>query len=349
MYKFGTDRFDEWWLGAPYVGLEGGRLLEWAQGNDDECMSSHTNGGDYWEPVCAMDGMVHPGKGLLGLKITNVDNAIIDSGSIKVHNLFDFTPLGEDDICISASNNLEKMVKEIGSEQTPYQMAFSMNQIMGISIESSNIECKENVNFEVKNLKSSTGRVLGMTAWYGSKIKLYTHSTVTINDLFAGTDVEQGMFKYLDIPNHAPEACGFGAFESKAVSPTIEYVDNLDSFYDTKFDIYCIHGHYGCWGKEDELETYTNVGSYDKKQECEFKRTSNRKMKQNSRMEEEEQEKEMVVETNVFIGYNGDRQSTQQWIVVVSAVVMLVFALLSGLIWWLNGCTQKSFKYIPIQ
>jgi len=203
-----------------------------------------------------------------------------------VHNLFDFTPLGEDDICISASNqggdpdNEGKILKEIGSQQTPYQVGFSMNQISGISIESSNIKCNENVDFSVKNLKSSTGRVLGMTAWHGSKVQFDAHSTVTINDLFAGNDVEAGSLQYYEIPNHAPEACAFGVYDGKITSPVIDLVDSLDDFYNTKVSVFCVHGHLGCWGSgedEDDEALFTNVGNYNKKQQCEFKKSPNMK------------------------------------------------------------------------
>ena len=228
------------------------------------------------------------------------------------------------------------MVKEIGSEQTPYQMAFSMNQISGISIESSNIECKENVNFEVKNLKSSTGRVLGMTAWYGSKVKFYTHSKITINDLFAGMDVEQGSLQYLDIPNHAPEACGFGTFGSKVSSPTIDYVSNMDDFYDTKFNVYCIHGHYGCWGKEDDLEAFTNIGDYDKKQQCEFKSTRHMKRPRGQQT--------TVFATSLSWTQSYDHDSSE-WILLAAMIAGVI-----GFIrWMMLSKTVKEFTYVPIQ
>jgi len=281
-------------MGTPYVGLSG-RLLEWVEGTTPELLSSHTKGGSYFEPVCAMDGMVHPGKGIIGLKFTNVDNAIIDSGSVKVHNLFDFTALGEEGVCITQSNtggdpnNENKLVKEIGSQQTPYQVAFSMNQISAISIESSNVKCNENVDISVKNVKSSTGRVLGITAWYGSKVQFDVHSSVTINDLFAGNDVEQGSFGYYEIPNHSPEVCAFGAYGGKTISPVIDYVDYMDNFYNTQINVFCVHGHYGCWGSGDDADEeaqITNVGQYDKKQQCEFKKTPNMKKVQQKLLSE---------------------------------------------------------------
>eukprot|EP01084_Bolivina_argentea_P287499 493340_1 len=114
-------------------------------------------------------------------------------------------------------------------------MAFSMNQIFAISVELSNVNVNDNVNIFVNNIKSNTGRVLGIASWYSSKINFNTHSYIQINDIFAGINVEKNSFTYTSIPNHLPEACAFAIWDGKIVSPETNYIDYMDEYYNTQF------------------------------------------------------------------------------------------------------------------
>merc|ERR1712129_418392 len=75
-------------------------------------------------------------------------------------------------------------------------------------------------------------------------------------------------FEYDSMPNHGPEACAMGVWDGKKTAVAMNLIDDMDNYYDTMTEQYCINGHYGCWG-DDEL--YTNVGNVPEKKACELK------------------------------------------------------------------------------
>jgi len=182
-----------------------------------------------------------------------------------------------------------------------------------------------------------------MTAWYDSSLKLFTHSSVTINDLFAGVDVEEGSLSYTSLPNHAPEACGFGAFETRSVSPQIDWVQGMGDFYDSHINAYCIHGHYGCWGKEDDLATYTNVGDYDKKQSCEFKKTKHMRKPDKMSVVSEQQLYSQMSLSRLQEKFEDINVGVQMFMVTLLLALFFVY------IRWMQSHKAKEFEYVPIQ
>merc|ERR1712190_293572 len=61
------------------------------------------------------------------------------------------------------------------------------------------------------------------------------------------------------------------------VTVEMNLIDDMDNYYDTQTEQYCINGHYGCWGDE---ELYTNVGNVPEKKPCEHK--SNTQLQKNA-------------------------------------------------------------------
>ncbi len=113
--------------------------------------------------------------------------------------------LDKENMCISKSN----------SEQTPYQLASRMKQIFGMSIKLSNSYLNDNANIFVNNIKSNTGRVLGIIEWF---------KRINIPKQF------NNKLEYTSIPNHLHEACAFGISNGKYVCKNNNC---MDEYYDT--------------------------------------------------------------------------------------------------------------------
>merc|ERR1712154_756671 len=115
------------------MGGEENCLVEWAQGTQDglECIGSN-----YYYISTNVDGMAHSGKGIVGLRMTNSENVKF-AGDIIVENLYDLTPEGYDEKLYDIQGLKHATIRRIGLGA--YQSGFSMNQIMGISADKSDI------------------------------------------------------------------------------------------------------------------------------------------------------------------------------------------------------------------
>merc|ERR1712190_685608 len=67
-------------------------------------------------------------------------------------------------------------------------------------------------------------------------------------------------------------------------------IDDMDNYYDTVTEQYCINGHFGCWGEEDR----TNVNVVAEKKLCE--QTDNRVLKNNANFVVEYDGQDMIQE-----------------------------------------------------
>lgn len=96
-YKFAYNDWD-FWPGTPYYG-DNGELVEWAFGDDEKYKNVISTDlirseEDLDELVtCNGDRMQHPLKGIVGIKITGVDNVKF-KGDVIVENLYDSSELG---------------------------------------------------------------------------------------------------------------------------------------------------------------------------------------------------------------------------------------------------------------
>jgi len=132
------------------------------------------------------------------------------------------------------------------------------------------------VHINVNNIQSLTGRVYGIASWYSSVWNFDTHSKIKVNDIFAGIGVKRKRFEYLSMPNHGPEACAVGIYNGKTAKHpgAINIIDDMDNYYDTFVEQYCIEGHFGCWGDPD---LYTDLDEISDRKLCE--QPANRKLK----------------------------------------------------------------------
>ena len=242
MYYFGRDDFDNW-AGIPFFGF-GDKIVDWAMGKMPEFISSDQR--HEFGFYCNEDAMFHPSKGLLGFKISGIEDLVMKN--IKIENLQDETPIGSD-LCGVVTNPRHGMYHF--AQQLPYQVGFSMNMVMGMTVDFSNVIMEDT---EIINLYSSTGLVYGMAAWFESDIDV--NGKLNIKHLNAGSDLDSSLeFDYDDLPNKAPEACSIRLFDDDQYPLTINWNENngLQSLQT------CINGQVGCLGDNDQYTHFDDI------------------------------------------------------------------------------------------
>jgi len=239
MYFWGREDFDNW-AGIPFFGF-GDKMVEWSRGHFPEYISSNDRGafGFY----CNEDAMFHPGKGLLALKISGVEGVVMND--VQIENIQDETPLGSD---LCGVMDQPKHGQYHFAQQLPYQVGFSMNMVMGITIDFSDVQM---TNTRINGLYSHTGLVYGMAGWFESNIKV--NGDLDIKSLHAGVDVDDDTFNYMDLPNKAPEACAIRLFDSHDFQLTIDWDEELTNTQS------CIKGAVGCLGHDDQFTFHGQI------------------------------------------------------------------------------------------
>jgi len=241
MYEFGRDDFDNW-PGIPFFGEREG-LLAWAKGEDATYVSSDS---DLLEVYCNNDAMFHPSKGNLGVKISGVKN--VQLNAVRIENLVDLTKLGHD---LCGSRDLYHF-----SQQSPYQLGFSMNMVHAMAIDFSEVSITQPLH--INGVYSKTGLAFAMSTWFDTQITY--QAAVHISNVYAGFGIDESavQLSYDDRPNKAPEACAVRIYSSDSYQ-----VKNVfDAQHDIDMDsirIQCIHGSVGCFGDTDGK--YSDLGN----------------------------------------------------------------------------------------
>lgn len=143
MYYYGIDNWD-FWAGIPFYGVNG-ELIEWALGDNPDYLQSNgisiANQGIQFKIFCNGDAMFHPAKGLLGMKISGSKDVNINN--LKVYDLQDETPLGNEEYCPSHGYAVFGHPGSAGIyhvfQQYPYQQGFSMDMVHAITIDFSEV------------------------------------------------------------------------------------------------------------------------------------------------------------------------------------------------------------------
>ena len=242
MYYFGRDDFDNW-AGIPFYGVDD-RIVDWSMGNLPKYIASDAENRAFGF-YCNEDAMFHPAKGLLALKISGVDG--VSMSDVTIENIQDETVLGST-LCGVVDEPRHGLYHF--AQQIPYQIGFSMNMVMGMTIDFSNVQMK---NMKISNLYSDTGLVYGFAAWFESQINVNGH--LNVSHLYAGKDE----FEYDDLPNKAAEACAIRLFDDESYALNVKWnSDELDLYQS------CVDGVVGCLGDHND---FTQIGKL-KHAEC---------------------------------------------------------------------------------
>jgi len=235
MFHLGKDDWDNW-PGIPFYGYEDG-MITWALGDNPDYvyqMGDHNN--DHMHFYCNEDAMFHPAKGLLGLKLSGADEVVMKN--VNVQRLQDETPLG--------SHMCGEIIKPHGgyhfAQQSPYQVGFSMNMVMAMTIDFSNAVLED---ITIEDVFSATGLVYGLALWYESALNF--RGELNVNRLVAGFHVDGDYARDIDyesLPNKAMEACAVRLYDDSDLPLSIDW--DTASVQQT-----CIEGMVGCLGYMD--------------------------------------------------------------------------------------------------
>jgi len=231
-FFWGKEDFD-YWPGIPYLGAHD-ELLKWATGTNATYFDEARNVIDF---SCNEDAMFHPSKGLVAVKASGVEGLKVKG--LTVENIQDETPLGSD-LCGYKSNG-----KYHFSQQSPYQVGFSMNMVMGLTVDFVTETVFEDVT--VQKMTSDTGLVYGFAAWYESEITV--KGSLDVHELTAGFSINDDTFTYRDRPNKSPESCSIRLYDDDTYPLTITFDEKADISQS------CIDGAVGCLGKHYEFTT----------------------------------------------------------------------------------------------
>jgi len=236
-YFWGKIDYD-YWPGIPYLGKHD-LLIEWATGVNPNYLDNN-EANLYFS--CNEDAMFHPSKGLLGFKASGTQGMNVKG--LIIENLQDETPLGSD---LCGHQDTYHF-----SQQQPYQVGYSMNMVMGISMDFMDDTHLEDIT--MNKLVSDTGLVYGLAAWFESNIEVKGHFKT--NSLLAGYSIDDDAFDYDSRPNKAPESCSLRLYDDVSYPLSMSYAEDL------VHEQTCMQGAVGCLGEDSE--TYSNFGTATK-------------------------------------------------------------------------------------
>eukprot|EP01083_Nonionella_stella_P001022 2945_1 len=245
MYYFGRDDFD-YWPTQPFEGMDDG-LTAWALGKNPNYIALD---GSRFTFQCNMDVMFHPGKGLLGIKISGAD--YVQMSNVNIDNLQDETAAGSD-LCGAGNPSIHGIYHF--AQQIPYQIGFSMNMAMAMTIDYSDVEMED---IAIQNIYSATGLAYGFAGWFESNTQMT--GEMVIGHLNAGYSVRGNGATFDDLPNKAAEACAIRIYDDDHDVFTIQTQAGFKAYQS------CIDGQIGCKGYKE----YTTFGDVDNDSECDF-------------------------------------------------------------------------------
>merc|ERR1719273_1173 len=198
--------------------------------------------------------MFHPSKGMIAMKASGVEGLTVKN--LRIENIQDETPLGSD-LCGYAD-------KYHFSQQTPYQVGFSMNMVMGVTVDFVTEATFEDVT--IRKMASDTGLVYGFAAWFESEITV--KDQLRVEELVAGYSLDDDQFTYLSRPNKAAESCSIRLYDDAMYPMTMTWHEDLE------ISQKCMQSAIGCLGQNVKT-TYDKVEEDDS--DCEYSLVYDRK------------------------------------------------------------------------
>jgi len=233
-YFWGKDDF-ALWPGIPYLGNHD-KMMGWATGTEDSYIADDS---DILKFSCNTDAMAHPSKGLIAMKVSGVNGLSLDN--VTVQRLQDESPLGSD-LCGHKD-------KYHFLQQAPYQIGYSMNMVMGITMDFVTEATMTDTTIEY--LSSDSGLAFGVAAWFESEIAV--NGALTVREISGGVGIDDDRFSYSSRPNKAAESCSIRLYDDEAYPLAMKWGDDL------VVSQQCIEGAVGCLGNSD----FTLFGEID--------------------------------------------------------------------------------------
>jgi len=197
--------------------------------------------------VGSHDPMIHPGKGVMGLRLNGVD--YVDLKDVKIENIHSSTGLG---------TMLGGSYEQVVSQQAPYMNGFSMNMVNGLSATFTTNVIISNV--DISHIISNTGLAYGVSAWYETHMRVVGKKGLSISHVHAGAELAPSKaFRRDSYPNLKPEGCAFRVYDDVIYKAVIDYNDNVGQ--NENLMISCVTGHTGCLQAPGLL---TNIGEVSK-------------------------------------------------------------------------------------
>jgi len=193
--------------------------------------------------VATHDPMIHPGKGVMGLRLNGVD--AVDITDLWIENVHSSTDIG---------TTLGGPYEQVVSQQAPYMNGYSMNMVNGATFTfTTNVQLS---NVYISHVVSDTGLAYGLAAWYETSIDIVGKKGLQIDHVHAGRALEPSdKFRRDSFPNLKPEGCAFRIYDDVIYGVTVDYEES--EVHGSNLKISCIHGHTGCLMESEE---WTNVG-----------------------------------------------------------------------------------------
>merc|ERR1719410_1811098 len=269
--------------------------------------------------------MFHPSKGLIAMKASGVEGMTVKN--LRIENIQDETPLGSD-LCGYAD-------KYHFSQQTPYQIGFSMNMVMGVTVDFVTQATFEDVT--VRKMASDTGLVYGFAAWFESDITVT--DSITVEELVAGYSLDDDAFTYMSRPNKAAETCAIRLYDDETYPLTMTWDDDLE------ISQKCMQSSVGCLGKN--AKTMKDSIHHDDDSSCEYSLVYDRKA---GSVEEavvlravtapSTSSMAKIVRTALF--WNGNKTVDVTSVLVLAAFVVVVLLLKMKFLWWPAKAVKSS-------
>jgi Uri superfamily endonuclease len=176
-------------------------FLEWAlQGENLEGGKLRCNG----------DIMGHTNKGIIGIRVDNVDGLTIRD--VVIRDLENMSPLGSS-ICGEYWDTTQNSVRGT-------LLGYGATGVRGISLVASSGVVLDG-NIEIRNLMSHYGSAVGIASYFGSACTL--QGGLRVNRVFANTRVTHNDLDYLEenpLPNALPKACAIEVEGTSSVDIT---------------------------------------------------------------------------------------------------------------------------------
>ena len=143
---------------------------------------------------CGTDIQLHSSKGAIGLRIDGVQGLSVDN--IYVHDIYNWADLGNEEWCGEYNG------PSVGGEDPEIQYGFTGTRSHGMIIDYATGSVS---NIQIENIESWHGEANGLTVYKGCDITL---ESIQVDNIHAGTQLNDEDIDTLSLPNLVPRACG---------------------------------------------------------------------------------------------------------------------------------------------
>ena len=212
----------------------------------DFVLNANGNLEDIVNMECNTDIQMHTNKGAIGLRIDGVQN--IQLQDIYIHDIINYADLGSD-ICG------EYEVSTISKEDSDIQYGYTATRSHGIIVDYAKGIFD---GITIENIESHYGSSWAMVVYKGCDIEL--RGDVVVNNIFAGSALDEDKVEMLKLPNFIPRACSVEVSEDANIFG-IDYEISGDTVigYELCDDTVQIGGCNNCYLKSENADNKISV------------------------------------------------------------------------------------------